>query len=75
VLPSGPYPYQHCCCPICRKAAGGGGFAINLSGDYKTLRIRGKKAIRISHAEIEESGHCEKSRGQRPFCSKCADAL
>ena len=25
-----PYPYQACYCSICRKTAGGGGYAINL---------------------------------------------
>ena len=24
-----PYPYQRCYCSICRKSAGGGGYAIN----------------------------------------------
>jgi hypothetical protein len=75
VLSHTPYPYQLCYCSICRKTAGGGGFAINLMGDYKTLKVRGRKAIRIFHAEINEAGHCEKSRGQRHFCSKCASAL
>ena len=70
-----PYPYQLCYCSICRKTAGGGGFAINLMGDSKSLKVRGRKAIRIFHAEIKEGRHCEKSRGQRHFCSKCAAAL
>lgn len=76
VMSHTPYPYQLCYCSICRKTAGGGGFAINLMGDYKTLKVRGKKAIRIFHAEIEDAdGRCEKSSGQRHFCSKCATAL
>jgi hypothetical protein len=71
-----PYPYQLCYCSVCRKTAGGGGFAINIMGDHKTLTVRGRKAIRIFHARIEdEDGHCERSRGQRHFCSKCATAL
>jgi hypothetical protein len=71
-----PYPYQLCYCSICRKTAGGGGFAINLMGDMKTLKVRGKKSIRIFRAEIEnDAGHCEKSTGQRHFCSRCATAL
>src|ERR1700722_5945369 len=35
-----PYPYQLCYCSICRKTAGGGGFAINLSAETKTLKIK-----------------------------------
>ena len=27
-----PQPYQLCYCSICRKTAGGGGYAINLMG-------------------------------------------
>src|ERR1700750_1305517 len=71
-----PVPYQLCYCSICRKTAGGGGFAINLMGDAKSLKVRGRKAIRIFRAKIEdEGGHCETSSGQRHFCSKCAAAL
>jgi hypothetical protein len=71
-----PYPYQLCYCSICRKTAGGGGFAINIMGNAKSLRVRGKKALRIYRAKImEDDGHCEKSSGQRHFCGKCASAL
>ena len=71
-----PYPYQLCYCSICRKTDGGGGFAINIMGDAKTLEVKGARAKRIYRARIEdEDGHCETSRGQRHFCSKCATAL
>lgn len=71
-----PQPYQRCYCSICRKTAGGGGFAINLMGDARTLKVTGKKAIGIFRAKIEDAdGHCEKSSGQRHFCTKCATAL
>ena len=30
-----PYPYQRCYCSICRKSAGGGGYAINIMGDSR----------------------------------------
>jgi hypothetical protein len=76
VMSHTPYPYQLCYCSICRKTAGGGGFAINIMGDHETLKVRGRKAIRIYHAVIEDKdGHCEKSSGQRHFCGKCATAL
>ena len=32
-----PYPYQRCYCSICRKTAGGGGYAINLGARTDTL--------------------------------------
>ena len=71
-----PYPYQLCYCSICRKTAGGGGFAINIMGDYETLKVRGRKAIRIYRAMLEdEEGRCERSSAQRHFCAKCATAL
>jgi hypothetical protein len=76
VISHTPYPYQLCYCSICRKTAGDGGFAINIMGDAKTLKVRGKRSIRIFHARIaDESGHCRTSRGQRHFCARCATAL
>jgi hypothetical protein len=71
-----PYPYQLCYCSICRKTAGGGGFAINLMGDARTLAVTGRKPLRIYHADIrDDDGNCETSSGERHFCSKCASAL
>ncbi len=70
-----PCPYQLCYCSICRKTAGGGGFAINLSADATTLEIRGRKALGIYRAEIDRGGHCETSNGERHFCKRCASAL
>ena len=71
-----PYPYQLCYCSICRKTAGGGGFAINIMGDAKTLTVKGEDAIGIYRAEIwHDDGSCETSSGERSFCLKCATAL
>jgi hypothetical protein len=72
-----PQPYQRCYCSICRKTAGGGGYAINLGAQAKTLKIEDKhKAIRIFRAEIrDDEGQCETSTGERSFCSRCATAL
>ena len=71
-----PVPYQLCYCSICRKTAGGGGFAINLGADSRTLKVRGRKAIGVFRAQIrDDAGHCEKSAGQRNFCTKCGTAL
>ena len=33
------YPFNLCYCSICRKTAGGGGYAINLNGWYQTLKV------------------------------------
>jgi hypothetical protein len=73
---SGPYPYQLCYCSICRKTAGGGGFAINLAGDARTLDVGGEVKPAIYRAEIaDEDGRCELSSGERNFCPRCATAL
>jgi len=72
-----PYPYMHCYCSICRKTAGGGGYAINLSGDYRTLKIEGKENITIYNAYLNDPDEKEskKSPAQRSFCKICGSAL
>jgi len=73
-----PQPYQRCYCSICRKTAGGGGYAINLGADAKTLKVEDPdKTIRVFRAEIrdDDDGCCEVSTGERSFCSRCATAL
>lgn len=70
-----PHPYQRCYCRICRKTAGGGGYAINIMGDAATLDVRGEDDIAIYRAEIERDGVCKTSSGRRHFCAKCAAAL
>jgi hypothetical protein len=71
-----PYPYQLCYCSICRKTAGGGGFAINLHADAGTLNVTGREAIGVYRASIAgENGECEVSSGERNFCTRCATAL
>ncbi len=73
-----PVPYQLCYCTICRKTAGGGGFAINLGGVCASLRIkRGKRSIGIYRAEIcdDDGENCEVSSGERNFCTTCGTAL
>jgi hypothetical protein len=71
-----PYPYQLCYCTICRKTAGGGGFAINIMGTADILEVKGRRTLRRWHAEIcDDTGHCETSAGERHFCARCASAL
>ena len=71
-----PYPYQLCYCSICRKTAGGGGYAINIMGDSDTLDVKGRKSIGVYRARISDNdGSCEVSTGERNFCRKCASAL
>jgi len=51
-----PFPYMHCHCSICRKTAGGGGYAINLGGVAASLKVRGKKYVSIYHALLRAAG-------------------
>jgi len=70
-----PHPYQLCYCAICRKTAGGGGYAINLMGDAETLEVEGREALGIYQVMMERGDGCEKSSAERNFCTRCASAL
>lgn len=71
-----PVPFQRCYCSICRKQQGGGGYAINLGADNRTLRVEGKESLGVFRASIEQDdGHCEVSSGERNFCTACGTAL
>jgi hypothetical protein len=66
-----PQPYQLCYCSICRKTAGGGGYAINLSAEAETLKVAGADAVGVYRAElVEESGERTTSSGERNFCTR-----
>ena len=66
-----PYPFNLCYCSVCRKTAGGGGYAINLSGRFSTLKIEGIEHENVYHAIIDG----QKSPAERHFCKRCASAL
>ena len=72
-----PYPYMRCYCSICRKTAGGGGYAINIMGEAKTLHVIGKRNISIYHAKLEgkKPGTFVRSSGRRHFCKHCGSCL
>ncbi|TEA77068.1 GFA family protein [Allopusillimonas ginsengisoli] len=72
-----PYPYQRCYCSICRKTQGGGGYAINLSGDARTLKLKGGEHVSVYHAVINRNGGEDprESSAERHFCSQCGSAL
>jgi hypothetical protein len=66
-----PVPYLRCYCSICRKTAGGGGYAINLGAKSGTLRVEGEDAVTVFHARIDG----EESPAERRFCARCGSAL
>jgi hypothetical protein len=74
---SHPYPFNLCYCSICRKTAGAGGYAINLSARFDTLTIEGADHIRTYHAMMHssEDGETGESPGERKFCGNCGSAL
>jgi len=72
-----PYPFMRCYCSICRKTAGGGGYAINIMGEAATLKVRGAKNVAVYRARVVEPGakRTRLSPARRNFCAKCASAL
>jgi hypothetical protein len=66
-----PYPFNLCYCSICRKTAGGGGFAINLGGSSETLSVKGKRNLRVYRAMIGR----QRSPARRHFCGRCGSHL
>ena len=62
-----PYPYMWCYCSICRKTAGGGGYAINIMGEAGSLKVLGKRNLSVYRAKP--------SSCKRFFCKKCGSAL
>ncbi|WP_275288607.1 GFA family protein [Halomonas elongata] len=71
VMSPHPYPFNRCYCSICRKTAGGGGYAVNLSGEADSLVVHGAEHTSIYQAEIDG----RTSPGERHFCARCASAL
>ncbi|HYM48482.1 MAG TPA: GFA family protein [Burkholderiaceae bacterium] len=72
-----PYPFMRCYCSICRKTAGSGGYAINLGGESKGMKVKGRKNIAIYRAKMKDTktGKTKKSEARRHFCKKCGSPL
>jgi hypothetical protein len=67
-----PQPYMRCYCSICRKTAGGGGYAINIMGRHDSLEIKGREQIsvyQVTGADGVKADH------HRHFCALCGSAL
>ena len=69
-----PYPYLWCYCSICRKTAGGGGYAINIMGLADTLAVEGRRHLGVYRAKLSPRAKT-RSSGKRFFCKRCASAL
>jgi hypothetical protein len=70
-----PYPYMRCYCSICRKTAGGGGYAINIMGETKSFKLRGEKNVAVYRARIGTGKRRKLPGARRHFCKKCGSAL
>jgi len=72
-----PYPFNLCYCGICRKLAGGGGFAINLGASFETLEVDGREHVRGYQARLEDetTGEVSTSNAERSFCGACGTHL
>jgi hypothetical protein len=71
-----PYPFMYCYCSICRKTAGGGGYAINLGALSDTLVVEGEENLRIYNAKLYDRGdEVTVSEAERTFCGLCGSAL
>ncbi len=66
-----PYPYMRCYCSICRKTAGGGGYAINIMGEAATLRVEGEDQVSVYRVRRDDAP----SSTRRHFCGRCGSAL
>lgn len=70
-----PCPFMRCYCSICRKTAGGGGYAINLGADFRTLKVSGRRHLGVYRARMGDGDDAGVSTGERHFCKRCGSAL
>lgn len=72
-----PVPYLRCYCSICRKTAGGGGYAINLGGDARTMEVDGMEHVSVYQAAIHDpdTGVTTTGGNRRHFCRHCGSML
>jgi hypothetical protein len=72
-----PVPFMRCYCSICRKTAGAGGYAINLGAAARSMKVTGKRHLRIYRARLSDEGGAgtRLSSARRYFCGECGSAL
>lgn len=49
-----PVPFMRCYCSICRKTAGTGGYAINLGAVTSSMKVTGKRYLRIYRPHLPD---------------------
>jgi hypothetical protein len=67
---------MRCYCSICRKTNGGGGYGINLGGEFTTLEVEGREHLSVYRARLADGkGGVEQSTAERSFCKHCGSGL
>ncbi|CEP14228.1 hypothetical protein [Parasitella parasitica] len=74
VLSHTPAPFMRCYCSICRKCQGGGGYAINIMGQYDTLEVTGKEFLK-EYQGLRDKETKELCGNIRYFCGECGSHL
>ncbi|KAI8141020.1 Mss4-like protein [Fennellomyces sp. T-0311] len=69
-----PAPFMRCYCSICRKCQGGGGYAINIMGLFKSLNVVGSECLREYRA-VRDKKTGELCGNIRYFCGECGSHL
>lgn len=67
-----PVPFARCYCSVCRKTAGGGGYAINLGAWADSLKVEGEEHLGTYQAIMPDGS---RSDARRRFCRECGSAL
>ena len=72
-----PQPYQRCYCTVCRKTAGGGGYAVNIMAVASSMSIDDPDGARRIYraAFVDAAGEPFTSTAERNFCGLCGAAL
>ncbi|KAI8844968.1 glutathione-dependent formaldehyde-activating GFA [Chytridium lagenaria] len=68
-----PSPYMRCYCSLCRKTAGAGGYAINIMGQRKTLKVEGTEHLTLYQHQSDTKS--EPSKNKRYFCKHCSSPM
>ncbi|CEG65734.1 hypothetical protein RMATCC62417_02454 [Rhizopus microsporus] len=70
-----PAPFMRCYCSICRKCQGGGGYSINIMGEFKTLEVTKGKEYLKGYQALRDKEKGELGGNIRYFCSECGSHL
>lgn len=72
-----PYPFNRCYCSKCRKT-GGGGYSINIMGEYGTLEVTGEENVTVYRSANNHRGAYDTDGlgfSRRHFCKVCGTTL